>query len=59
MSDRPPLLGLAGAAFPAGSFGHSSGPETAIVHGRIHDGPTLPAAAESDLIESAALRDAV
>jgi urease accessory protein UreF len=59
MNDRAPLLELSGAAFQAGGFGHSVGPETAILHGRIHDGPTLPACVESDLIQSVALLDAV
>jgi hypothetical protein len=45
MSDRAPLLELAGAAFQAAS--------------RVNDGPTLRACVESDLIESAALLDAV
>jgi hypothetical protein len=44
MSDRAPLLELAGAAFQAAN--------------RVNDGPTLPACVESDLIESAALLDA-
>ncbi len=57
MTDLAALLQLADAAFPAGGFGHSFGLETAIVEGRVHDGPTLRAWIESYLLESCATLD--
>jgi urease accessory protein len=57
VSDLAALLQLADAAFPAGGFAHSFGLETAIVDGRVHDGPTLRTWIESYLLESCATLD--
>jgi urease accessory protein len=57
MSDLAALLQLADAAFPAGSFGHSFGLETAIVEDRVHDAATLRAWIESYLLDSCATLD--
>ncbi len=57
VTDLSALLQLADAAFPAGGFGHSFGLETAIVEGRVHDGPTLHAWIESYLLAGCATLD--
>jgi len=57
MTDLAALLQLADAAFPAGSFGHSFGLETAIVDGRVHDAPTLRGWIESYLLDGCATLD--
>jgi urease accessory protein len=57
MTDLCGLLQLADGAFPAGSFGHSFGLETAIADGRVHDGPTLEEWIGSYLVDGCATLD--
>jgi urease accessory protein UreF len=59
VSNLAALLQVAEAGFRAGGFGHSFGLETAIVDGRVHDGPTLRHARQrSDDVAAARRRDA-
>lgn len=57
MTDLAALLQLADAAFPAGSFGHSFGLETAIVEDRVRDAATLHDWIHHYLIDSCATLD--
>ncbi|GAC1414364.1 MAG: urease accessory protein UreF [Candidatus Velthaea sp.] len=57
MIDLPGLLQLADGAFPAGSFGHSFGLETAMQEERVVDGPTLHAWIASYLVDGCASMD--
>jgi urease accessory protein len=57
MSDLAAILQLADAAFPAGSFGHSFGLETAIAEGRVRDAATLHDWIERYLVAGCATLD--
>jgi len=57
MTDLCGLLQLADGAFPAGSFGHSFGLETAMQDERVVDGPTLEAWITSFLVDGCASLD--